>query len=136
MPYLKWILMYFFICFSDTCAKNSYSQPVSYKLGILLLSITVHLHLPNSNGERYIPGNAEPGTALKADTGWVIHIHLAASAPSYYGESTSKALGCFWYLWHFPKMLHLPCTLAHIQVKKKKNQNLKALHNYGYRNQF
>lgn len=95
---------------------------MSYKLGIPFLSITVHFHLPNSNQYRYPPGNAEPGTALKADTGWVIHIRLAASAPSCCGESTSKALGCFWYLWHFPKMLHSPRTPAHIQVKKKKKK--------------
>lgn len=106
---------------------------MSYKLGLPFLSITVHLHIPNSKEYRYTPGSVEPGTALKADTGWIIHIHMAASAPSCYGESTSKALGCFLVLVAFSKnvafTLH-PCT----HTGKKKN--LKALHNYGYRNQF
>lgn len=138
MIHPNWFLIYFFNhLLLRYLYQNSYSQPISYKLGIpssALLFVYV-FQIPINMGKFQPHGNIEPGAATNADTGWVIHIHPVASVPSCYGESTSKALGCFWYLCHFQKMLHSPCTPC-THTEKKKKTNLKALHNYGYRNHF
>lgn len=73
-----------------------------------------------------MPGNVQPGTALKADTGWVIHIHLGCISPELLWKEHIKGFGLFLVLVALSKniafTLH-PCT--HTGKKKKKTKTLK-----------
>lgn len=116
--YLNWGLIYLLL--SYLC------QPISQEQGIpssaSLLSYI--FQTPINVGKLQPHGNTEPGITMNMDTGRVIPIPPDPSVPGCDGESTSKALGCFWYLCHSQRTLHSPAPPAHIQEKKKQTLKL------------